>query len=100
VTVDYEPEDILLGNEPRVDVLVAIPRDLAAPPDLAQRLDDHLTAEFDRDVVVRVGFIEAQISEDDPPEPVTDGQTVSDYPAGDRSALPAHFRSPTGVLYH
>ncbi|WP_284011450.1 TIGR00341 family protein [Haloarcula pelagica] len=69
VTVDYEPIDLLLGNEPRVNVLVAIPRDLEAPPDLAQRWDDELTAEFDRDVVVRVGFIEAQVSDGRSPEP-------------------------------
>jgi uncharacterized hydrophobic protein (TIGR00341 family) len=63
VTVDYEPVDLLLDNEPQVNVLVGVPRDVDAPPDLAQRWDDQLTAEFDRDVVVRVGFIEAQVSE-------------------------------------
>ncbi|MFO7926022.1 TIGR00341 family protein [Natronomonas sp.] len=63
VTVDYEPIDLLLGNEPRVNVLVGVPRDQVVPPDLAQRWDDQLTAEFDRDVVVRVGFIEAQVSD-------------------------------------
>jgi len=63
VTVDYTPADLLLGNEPRVNVLVGIPRDLQAPPDLAQRWDDQLSAEFDRDVHVRVGFIEAQVSD-------------------------------------
>lgn len=63
VTVDYEPVDLLLGNEPRVNVLVGVPRNLAVPPDLAQRWDDQLTAEFDRDVIVRVGFIEAQVSD-------------------------------------
>jgi uncharacterized hydrophobic protein (TIGR00341 family) len=69
VTVDYEPEDVLLGNEPRVNILVGIPRDAEAPPDLAQRWDDELTAELGRDVVVRVGFVEAQISEGEPPRP-------------------------------
>ena len=64
VTVDYRPIDLLLGNPPQVDVLVAIPRDVTAPPDLAQRWDDHLTGEFDREVTVRVGFIEAQVSEE------------------------------------
>ncbi|MFO7833080.1 MAG: TIGR00341 family protein [Halohasta sp.] len=63
VTVDYEPIDLLLGNEPRVNVLVGVPRDQEVPPDLAQRWDDQLTAEFDRDVVVRVGFIETQVSD-------------------------------------
>jgi uncharacterized hydrophobic protein (TIGR00341 family) len=63
VTVDYEPIDLLLGNEPRVNVLVGVPRDQEVPPDLAQRWDDQLTAEFDRDVVVRVGFIGTQVSD-------------------------------------
>lgn len=63
VTVDYKPIDVLVGNEPRVNVLVGVPRDQAVPPDLAQRWDDQLTAEFARGVVVRVGFIETQVSE-------------------------------------
>ena len=79
VTVDYEPVDLLLGNEPRIDVLVAIPRDLEAPPDLAQRWDDELTEEFDRDVVVRVGFIEAQVS--DGRTPVQHSERLSLPPA-------------------
>ena len=45
-----------------MNVLVGIPRDLDAPPDLAQRWDDELSTEFDRDLVVRVGFLEAQVS--------------------------------------
>ncbi|WP_435345860.1 TIGR00341 family protein [Haloarchaeobius sp. HRN-SO-5] len=69
VTVDYRPVDILLGNQPRVDVLIGVPRDQEIPPDLAQRFDDQLTESLGRDVVVRVGFIEAQISEDEPPDP-------------------------------
>lgn len=69
VTVDYEPADLILGNEPRVDVLVGIPRDLEAPPDLAQRFDDQLTERLGRDVVVRVGFVEAQFSESEGPNP-------------------------------
>jgi len=62
VTADYEPIDLLLGNEPRVNVFIGVPRDQEVPPDLAQRWDDQLTAELDRDVVVRVGFIETQVS--------------------------------------
>ena len=69
VTVDYEPIDMLLGREPQVNVLIGIPRGLEAPPDLAQRWDDQLTAELGRDVVVRVGFVEAQVSEAEPREP-------------------------------
>jgi len=63
VTADYEPIDLLLGNEPRANVLVGVPRDQQVPPDLAQRWDEQLTAEFNRDVVVRVGFIETQVSD-------------------------------------
>jgi len=63
VTADYEPIDLFLGNEPQVNVLVGVPRNQEVPPDLAQRWDDQLTAEFDRDVVVRVGFIETQVSD-------------------------------------
>ncbi|MFB6131503.1 MAG: TIGR00341 family protein, partial [Salinigranum sp.] len=69
VTVDYKPVDVLLGNEPRVDVLVGIPRDLRAPPDLAQRFDDRLTEQLGRDVRVRVGFVEAQVSRAEAPKP-------------------------------
>jgi len=63
VTADYEPIDLLLGNEPQVNVLVGVPRDQEVPPDLAQRWDEQLTAEFNRDIVVRVGFIETQVSD-------------------------------------
>jgi len=69
VTVDYEPDDLLLGNEPVVNVLLGVSRTQEVPPDLAQRWDDELTREFGRDVEVRVGFIEAQVSESEPPEP-------------------------------
>ncbi|WP_277552712.1 TIGR00341 family protein [Halobaculum limi] len=77
VTVDYEPVDILLGNEPQVDVLVAVPRDLDVPPDIAQRFDDRLTQELGRDVVVRVGFIEAQVSEREDPRPPLGWPSIS-----------------------
>ncbi|WP_411966219.1 TIGR00341 family protein [Haloferax sp. YSMS24] len=69
VTVDYEPIDIVLGNEPRVNVLIAVPRNQEIPPDLAQRWDDQITAELGRDVYVRVGFVEAQLSEREEPNP-------------------------------
>ncbi|WP_459191881.1 TIGR00341 family protein [Halosimplex sp. J119] len=68
VGVDYEPVDLLLGTQPQVNVLVGLPRDATVPPDLAQRLDDQLTAEFDRELVVRVGFVEEQLSEGSSPE--------------------------------
>ena len=63
VSVEYEPVDLLLDDEPEVNVLVGVPRDERAPPDLARRWDDQLSAEFDRDVLVRVGFVEEQLSE-------------------------------------
>ncbi|WP_313690846.1 TIGR00341 family protein [Halorarum halobium] len=69
VTVEYDPADMVLGDEPEVNVLVGLPRERDAPPDLAQRWDDELTRELGRDVVVRVGFVEAQVSEAEPPEP-------------------------------
>jgi uncharacterized hydrophobic protein (TIGR00341 family) len=80
VTVDYRPSDLLFGNQPRVDVLVGIPRDLAAPPDLAQRFDDHLTEQMGRDVVVRVGFVEAQVSDDAETRPSLGGLAPDPLP--------------------
>lgn len=64
VTVDYEPIDMLLGNEPRVDALVGISPDTNVPPDLAQTFDDRLTERLGRDVTVRIGFVEEQVSEE------------------------------------
>ena len=69
VTVDYEPVDLLFGNQPEVNVLIGLPRDREAPPDLAQQLDDHLTERLGQDVVVRVGFVEAQVSDGESPTP-------------------------------
>ena len=68
VTVDYRPIDLVLGNQPHVDVLLAVPRDQDIPPDLAGRWDEQLSEEFDRELTVRVGFLEAQLS---------DGSTVT-----------------------
>ncbi|SDN22276.1 TIGR00341 family protein [Halogranum gelatinilyticum] len=82
VTVDYRPADILLGNQPQVDVLVGIPRSLEAPPDLAQRFDDTLTDELGRDVVVRVGFIEAQLSEAEERDPPLGWPSMASPPTG------------------
>ena len=72
VTVDYEPVDVLLGNEPEVNVLVGIPRDFPTPPDLAQRFDDELTERLEQGVFVQIGFLEAEFSEREPPEPPLD----------------------------
>ncbi|EMA46678.1 TIGR00341 family protein [Halococcus saccharolyticus] len=82
-TVDYEPADILLGNEPEVNVLIGISRDQTVPPDLAQQFDDHLTEQLGQDVAVRVGFIEEQVSEEEPPNPHLGGlRGVQGSPSG------------------
>lgn len=78
VTVDYGPTDMLLGNEPVENALIDVPRDQGTPPDLAQRWDDALTEELGRDVVVRVGFVEAQVSEDEPSRPPLGWPSVSE----------------------
>ncbi|KAB1191277.1 MULTISPECIES: TIGR00341 family protein [Haloferax] len=88
VTVDYEPIDIVLGNEPEVNVLIAVPRDQEIPPDLAQRWDDEITATFDRDVYVRVGFVEAQLSEREEPNPPLGWPSVSPQVVSGRYVLP------------
>ncbi|MFC7203060.1 TIGR00341 family protein [Haloferax namakaokahaiae] len=84
VTVDYTPTDILLGNEPEVNILIGIPRNVEAPPDLAQRFDDQLTERFGRDVYVRVGFVEAQLSEEEPPSPPLGWPSIADGPFATR----------------
>ncbi|WP_415380603.1 TIGR00341 family protein [Halosimplex sp. TS25] len=97
VGVDYEPIDLLLGDQPRVNVLVGLPRDATAPPGLAQRWDDQLTAEFDREMVVRVGFVEEQVSEGPAAgsEPLTgDGTIFGDGTAPGPDA-PGARRAPT-----
>jgi len=94
VTVDYEPIDLLLGNEPRVNVLVGIPRDLEAPPDLAQRWDDQLSEEFDRELVVRVGFIEAQVSDGGSLDEQTDRQSALRPTAVGATPSESRVRSP------
>jgi uncharacterized hydrophobic protein (TIGR00341 family) len=80
VSVDYEPADVLFGNEPEVGVLIGIPRDVEAPPGLAQQLDDHLTEELGQDVIVMVGFVEAEVSETEQPDPPLDGVGISTAP--------------------
>ena len=98
VTVDYTTTDIVIGEEPEVNVLVGIPRDQRAPPDLAQRWDDDLSAEFDREVLVRVGFVETQVSEDEPRDPPIDWWAVA--PPGTATALSsAPTATPSGLLH-
>jgi uncharacterized hydrophobic protein (TIGR00341 family) len=87
VTVEYDPVDVLNGNEPVVDVLLGIPRDVQAPPGLAQRLDDHLTEQLGRDVVVEIGFLEAEVSDREPPNPVFGGSFASENSSTDSPAV-------------
>lgn len=61
-STDYDGVSMLLGEPATVDVLVSRSNSATAPPDLATRIDDRLTATTGRDVVVRVGVIEAQQS--------------------------------------
>jgi uncharacterized hydrophobic protein (TIGR00341 family) len=97
VTVDYRSIDVLLGNEPQVDVLVAIQRDLSAPPDLAQRWDDHLTEEFGRELTVRVGFIEAQVSDEETTNQTGQTASVDEHNSGQRDEWRARL-PPVGCL--
>jgi len=96
VSVDYTPTDLLVGREPTVNVLLGIPRDRQAPPDLAQRLDDHLTEQLDRDVVVRIGFVEAEVSEREQSDPPFGGLFSSlDELNGSSSPSSRTLRPPT-----
>ncbi|KTG26914.1 TIGR00341 family protein [Haloferax profundi] len=83
VTVDYEISDVILGNEPEVNILIAVPRNQEIPPDLAQRWDDEITEAIGRDVVVRVGFVEAQLSEREEPNPPIDWPSLASRPGAD-----------------
>jgi uncharacterized hydrophobic protein (TIGR00341 family) len=96
VGVDYDPVDLLVGTEPQVNVLVGLPRNETAPADLAQRWDDQLSAEFDRDLVVRVAFVEEQLSEGNATgsgpatgDGVTFGDELSLRPAASNDGQPA-----------
>ncbi|WP_408958926.1 TIGR00341 family protein [Natrinema sp. 74] len=70
VAVDYDSQDVLLGNDPTVSVVVGQSNATAVPPDFADRLDRHLEDTTGENVGVRVGFVVAQESE---PIPVTTG---------------------------
>ena len=63
VTVDYDAADLLLGEPPLVDALVGLPGGTDAPPGLARAFDERLTERTDRDVSVRIGFVEEQVSD-------------------------------------
>ncbi|SEP06083.1 TIGR00341 family protein [Halogranum amylolyticum] len=61
-STDYDGVSMLLDEPATVEVLVGRSNSATAPPDLATRIDDRLTAATGRDVVVRVGVLEAQQS--------------------------------------
>jgi uncharacterized hydrophobic protein (TIGR00271 family) len=107
VNVDRDVADVLLGEEPVINVRVGVSRGQEVPTDLAQRWDDHLSAEFDRDVVVRIGFVEAQTSESEPPEPplrwppaAASQQSGPGTAAVDRPAVVTEPTGPAGSTLH
>ncbi len=62
LTVDYDIDDVLLGNPAEVTVVVAHRPNAQIPPDVAQRIDDRLTSETGEDVTVNVEFVRGQSS--------------------------------------
>ncbi|KYH24776.1 hypothetical protein HAPAU_31530 [Halalkalicoccus paucihalophilus] len=61
-TVNYDIDDVLLGNPAEVTVVVAHGPNAQIPPDVAQRIDDRLTSETGEDVTVDVEFVRGQSS--------------------------------------
>ncbi|WP_049934634.1 TIGR00341 family protein [Halalkalicoccus jeotgali] len=61
-TVDYDIDDVLLGNPAEVTVVVSHGPNTQLPPDVAQRLDDRLTNETGEEVAVDVEFVRGQSS--------------------------------------
>ncbi|WP_292463319.1 TIGR00341 family protein [Methanolobus sp.] len=60
INVEYRPADLLLDNPPIVTVIMGYQAGQVIPPDIASRVDEHLTSATGRDVRVRVGFVESQ----------------------------------------
>ncbi|WP_158055378.1 TIGR00341 family protein [Halorussus halophilus] len=56
-TVEYDSADLVLRQDPHVDVVVGYPAGSQPPPDLAERIDARITDVTGRDVSVRVGFV-------------------------------------------
>ncbi|MFC7070276.1 TIGR00341 family protein [Halobaculum lipolyticum] len=65
VSVDYTPIDLVFGNEPQVEILLGVPDGTVQRAGVAQTFDDILTRRMGRDVVVRVGFIDEQVSDEE-----------------------------------
>ncbi len=62
VTVDYKPADLLLKDPVKVSVLVGRRAGQEVPQDIASKADARLTEATSKDINIRVGFVEAQMS--------------------------------------
>jgi len=60
VTVDYKPTDLMLNNPVNVSILVGRQAEQVVPPDIAQKAGSRLEKATDKNVSVRVGFVEIQ----------------------------------------
>ncbi len=107
VTVDYDSQDVLLGNDPTVSVVVGRPNATAVPPDFADGLDRHLEETTDENVVVRVAFVVAQQTGPIPPTTETSTGTTLSRTArvgekfsvdGDRRSRPPSTDRSTGLV--
>ncbi|WP_254530816.1 TIGR00341 family protein [Natrinema gelatinilyticum] len=92
VEVQYDTQDIILGDDPTVSVIVGRSNTAAVPPDIADRLDRHLQETTDEDPAVRVGFVVAQETEripptSDPPTSVSLDETPPVHLRSERSGL-------------
>ncbi|SNZ05715.1 TIGR00341 family protein [Natronoarchaeum philippinense] len=67
IEVDYDSQDIILGNDPTVSVVVGQPNAADVPPDIAERLERQIEQRTGQDAGVRVGVIIGQESEPIPP---------------------------------
>jgi len=90
VEVDYETQDLLLGNDPAVSVVVGRPNATTVPPDVANRLDRRIGRATGEDPAVRVAFVVAQESG---PIPPTTGTSTGVRVDADRGEV-----SPTAAV--
>ena len=60
VTVDYKPTDLMLNNPVNVSIFVGRQAEQVVPPDIAQKAGSRLEKATDKNVSVRVGFVEIQ----------------------------------------
>ncbi|MFC6733981.1 DUF389 domain-containing protein [Haladaptatus sp. GCM10025893] len=66
ISVEYDATDYILNNQIEVNIILGLPVDVERNPELAQLFDDFLTERTGHDVIVRIGFIEEQVSESIP----------------------------------